>query len=125
MPDQNYDYLRSVISAQDQKLKVAHQQNAQLHVAVGSISTMASEYKTQLEKLAKILENVIDEQSIFFSEIQKTKELLSLPNHHPVNQILALNNRLHLMQKCVAGYQTQQEHQEAKIKDLQQKLSGF
>lgn len=123
MPNQEHEYLQALILSQDQKIKALTQQNVQANIAVASISTMASEYKTQLEKLAKILANVIDEQSIFFVEVEKTKELLSLPNYHPVNQILALNNRLHLMQKCVAGYQTQQEHMEAQIAELNKKLS--
>lgn len=116
-------YLQNMVRAQDHKIKALHQSNQQLSVACASISTLAALSKEHLEKLINICDAMVDDGSVFKKTIEDARAFNALPNNHPVNEVLRLVVANNQLRGCVAGYQTQQEHMEARIRDLEQKLA--
>lgn len=116
-------YLHNMIRAQDHKIKALHQSNQQLSIACASISTLAALSKEHLEKLINICDTMIDKDSLFAKTVEEARAFNALPNNHPVNEVLRLVAANNQLRGCVAGYQTQQEHMEARIRELEQKLA--
>lgn len=125
MPDNIDASLRAMCHAQENKIKAQQRTLGQLQLGCASLGTLAAQYKGALDNCIKLLDNMVDEQSVYYKILQSAKAVSAQNGRGPADAILMAAQENQRLRGCVAGYQTHQDQLEAELKTLKAKLAHY
>lgn len=125
MPNNIDASLRALCQAQESKIKAQQHTLGQLQLGCASLGTLASQYKSALDSCIKVLENMLDPESVYQATLERAKAVSASNGRGPADAILALVQEKQRISELVYQYQTNQDQLEAKVKELETKLAQY